>query len=60
MITTQRTSKPLKLLRAVGHLGLYVGAFAYVIAGEVSGLVLVAAGLAVLAIARLLIWWFHA
>jgi NaMN:DMB phosphoribosyltransferase len=60
MTTIQRTGKPLKLLRAVGHLSLYVGAAAYVLANEAFGLVLVAGGLTILGVARLLVWWFHA
>lgn len=59
MITTQRTSKPLKLLQAVGYTSLYGGAAAYLFADSDAGLVLAAIGLALIGVGRTLIWWFH-
>lgn len=59
MTTIQRTSKPLKLLRGLGHLCFFGGGLTYVIHDSLIGLLFVALGLLVLGIASLLIWWFH-
>lgn len=59
VVTTQRASKPLKLLRAIGYVGLYLGGIVYLLHGSKLGFYSVLGGAALLLLSRLLIWWFH-
>lgn len=59
MNTIERTSKPIKLLRATGFLAVLGGGLAFVIQDVTVGLLFVLLGAAVLGVARFLAWWFH-
>jgi len=58
-VTTRRARKPLKRLRAIGYVGLYVGGASFLIYSSKVGLYSAVGGAALLLLSRLLIWWFH-
>ncbi len=58
-VTIQRTSKRLKLLRAIGYVCFFFGGSAFLLDSSNIGLYSAIGGATLLGVSRLLIWWFH-